>query len=151
MLTIVPYNPVKRNELLSTRNSLDGFYNIFDDFFRSDYSKRQNVLRNVFKVDLIENDNEYIVEADLPGIAKEEISINIEDNSLVISVEHEEEETSEAKNYIHKERHLRSMKRRINLNDVKFESITAKLENGVLNIVVPKDTTTNELRKIEIA
>jgi len=151
MLSIVPYNQVRRNDLLQTRNNLNGFYNIFDDFFGNSISRNQGVIRNVFKVDVVEKDNEYFIEADLPGVSKENINLNIEDNGLIISVTQEEEKTNEDKNYLHKERYMSSMKRRINLKDVKFDLISAKLDNGVLSIAVPKDTSLNEVRKIEIA
>ena len=100
---------------------------------------------------MTDTDNEYIIEADLPGVQKEDISLNIEDNSLVISVDHNEENAKEEKNYLHKERSSISMKRRIMLKDVKYDEISAKLENGVLIVIVPKDNSVNQLRKIDIA
>lgn len=151
MMNIIPYAPIRKSDIVRSGYTLPGFYNIFDDFFSNNLSKYQPALRTSFKVDVVENENEYLVEADMPGISKEEIDLTIEDNSLLITVSHEDKKTTEEKNFLHKERFISSMKRRINLDDVKFDEISAKLENGVLSIIVPKDDSANELRKIEIA
>ena len=151
MLNIIPYNQLRRNELLrSGASGYDDFYNLFEDLWGTGFPGRQNAVKSLFKVDIVENEDEYIIEADLPGIKKEEINLSIDDNCLIISVEHTDEATNEDKNYLHKERYVSSMKRRINLSNVKFSEITAKLEDGVLSLTVPKENPANQVRKIEI-
>ncbi|MCL1830662.1 MAG: Hsp20/alpha crystallin family protein [Oscillospiraceae bacterium] len=147
MMTVVPYNQFRKNDLIRNANNFNGFFNPFEDFFSSGLSRSQSF----FKVDILNKENEYVIEADLPGVAKEDIDLNIDDNILTISVEQQKEKTSEEKNYLHKERYVSSMKRRINLSDVKLDEISAKLENGVLNVTVPKDDPSNGMRKIDIA
>lgn len=148
MFNIVPYNQYARNDLRRAGNYND-LYNIFDDFWGNSLMRNNN-LRDVFKVDVTENENEYLIEADLPGVKKEEIDLKIDDNALIISVSHEDEKSSEDKNYLHKERYVSSMKRRINLEASKINDISAKLEDGVLSIVVPKEDPSKQSRKIEI-
>ena len=152
MFSIIPYNQLRRNELLRSGNTgYDEFLSLFDDFWGTGIARNQNTIRSIFKVDIAENENDYVIEADLPGIKKEEIDLKIEDNCLIISVEHTDEKTEEEKNYLHKERSVSSMKRRINLTNVKFDEISAKLDNGVLSLTVPKDNPVNQTKKIEIA
>ena len=151
MLSIIPYTQSRRNDMLRFNNNFGGMYNMFDDFFNNGLAKSQSLYRDAFKIDIIENDNEYVLEAELPGILKDEIKINVDNDSLVISVEKTEENNSEDKNFVHKERYVSSMKRRIRLGDIKNEEITAKLDNGVLSIVLPKDSSANQVRNISIA
>ena len=108
-MKLVPFN--RRN--LIRRNDFDGFYNVLDDFF-SDTPLMQRDLRNdTFKLDIEEKDKEYILEADLPGIDKDEIDINLDKGRLTISITREDSEDVEEKNYIHKERRYCSMSRRL--------------------------------------
>ncbi|MDD2397659.1 MAG: Hsp20/alpha crystallin family protein, partial [Tissierellia bacterium] len=103
-----------------------------------------------FKIDVQENDNEYVVEAELPGVNKDEVNIEMNEGRLSISIQREEIKDEENKNYVHKERRYSSMSRSIYLDEAKSEGIKASLENGVLNIIVPKETKPNNSIKIDI-
>lgn len=102
------------------------------------------------KVDVQETDKEYTVEADLPGIAKEEIRLDLVDNYLLIDVEQKQETDQENKNYVRKERSYMSSRRSVYLPNPKKEGIDAKLENGVLVIHIPKETEPQKNSGIEI-
>ncbi len=111
----------------------------------------QRDLRNdTFKLDIEEKDKEYILEADLPGIDKDEIDINLDKGRLTISITREDSEDVEEKNYIHKERRYCSMSRAVYLDNVSEDDITANLEDGVLNITIPKLDKEEKSKKIEI-
>ncbi len=101
-------------------------------------------------MDVRDNENEYIVEAELPGVEKEEISLEFNDGRMTISVNRKEEIKEEKNNYIHRERRQSSMNRSVYLNDAKDEGIKASLENGLLRIVVPKKEDRKKSRRIEI-
>ncbi|MCR4716049.1 MAG: Hsp20/alpha crystallin family protein [Lachnospiraceae bacterium] len=103
------------------------------------------------KSDIIENDNCYVLSAELPGFTKDEINIDIKDNILTIEASHSSEsdsssdeegnENAEEKapvNYICKERSSVSYKRSFNVEGVDVANIGAKLENGVLELNLPK-------------
>jgi HSP20 family protein len=107
-------------------------------------------LKDTFKIDIQQTDTEYRIEAELPGIKKEEINLNVEDDNLCISVNRAEETEDSGKNYIHRERRSSSMSRRVKLVDSQLDQIKAKLEEGVLIITVPKVDKTVNSRKIEI-
>ena len=69
---------------------------------------------------------------------------------MTISVQREENINEENKNYVHKERRFSSMSRSLYLDDAKSDGIKAKLENGVLNIKVPKESKPDSSVKIDI-
>lgn len=148
MPRLVPYN--RKNRSLVDRDfyGLDGFYNMLDDFYN--WPSPRSLTRGTFKIDVQENDNEYVVEAELPGVNKDEVNIEMNDGRLSISIQREEIKDEENKNYVHKERRYSSMSRSIYLDEAKSEGIKASLENGVLNIIVPKETKPNNSIKIDI-
>ena len=128
----------------------DDFAEMLDDFYSESLTPSRSLMRDTFKVDVEDAKKEYIIEADLPGVKKEEISLDINDGRLTISVNREEKEEKEGKNYVHRERRFCSMQRSIYLAEADTEGISAKLQDGVLNITVPKIEKTQTLRKIVI-
>ena len=149
MSGLIPFNR-KHHNLARAGTNYEDFYNMLDDFFSDGIMQNRNLLRDTFKIDIAENEKDYSIEAELPGINKEEIDLNVEDETLTISVNRSEETNNDGKNYIHRERRATSMIRRIRLANAKLDEITAKLEEGVLTVTIPKDIKTNTTRKIDI-
>jgi HSP20 family protein len=149
MTGLIPFN--RRNAALArTGTGFEDFYNMLDDFFSDNMLSGRNLLKDTFKIDIQETDADYRVEAELPGVTKDEIDLGIEDENLSISVNRTEVADKGDKNYIHRERRATSMSRRIRLANAKLDAITAKLEDGVLTVTVPKDDKAITSRKIEI-
>jgi len=91
------------------------------------------------RTDLQETDDHYIIEVDLPGMAKENISINIKDNVLTIEGERKEEAKEEGSGYLRSERTFGTFKRSFSLPAAIVEGkIKASFKNGVLTVNVPK-------------
>jgi HSP20 family protein len=149
MAGLIPFNR-KNNSLARAGAGFEDFYNMLDDFFSDSWLPGRSLFRDTFKIDIKETDSEYRVEAELPGIKKDEIDLGFEDENLCISVTRTEENNEEDKNYIHRERHIGSVSRRIRLANAKLNEIKAKLEDGVLTITIPKDERANILQRIEI-
>lgn len=149
MAGLVPFNR-KNSNIARTGKGYEDFYNMLDDFFSDSMLPGRSLLRDTFKIDIEETDSEFRVEAELPGVKKEEIDLGIEDDSLCISVNRSEDVNQDGKNYIHRERRYSSMSRRIRLANAKLDNIKAKLEEGVLVVTVPKEEKANTTRKIEI-
>ena len=151
MAGLVPFN--RRNGNLTrtgTGIGFENFYNMLDDFFGEGGTPARNLLRDTFKIDIEDTEKEYLVEAELPGIRKEEIDLGIEEDNLCISVNRTEETKENGKNYIHRERRQASMSRRIRLADANLGEIKAKLEDGVLVVTIPKQDKSVASRKIAI-
>ena len=115
-----------------------------DDFFE-DYGKEKTDL----PCDIYEKNNKYYIEIDLPGYSKEEIKVEVIDDILAVSVFknfHEDKKRV----YLKKERVYKKMDRTFSLGKVKDSEIDAKLNDGVLTIIIPKKETISSRRIIEI-
>ncbi len=147
---LVPYG--RRNKSLSQKpQSAFDIDSMFDNFFGDSFMPAIFTGDNQMKVDIKENEKEYIVEADMPGVKKEEINVELNDDRLTIAVERNEEVNEEKENYIRRERRCGSYCRNFAVENVKNEEIAAKFENGVLSIVLPKkEEEAKKSSKIEI-
>jgi len=148
MAGLIPFN--KANSNLARGTGFGDFYNIIDDFFNDGLAPGRNLLKDTFKIDIEEKDNEYIISAEVPGVKKDEIDLNIDGDNLCISINRSEEKKDEGKNFIHRERRSSSMSRRVGLAGAKLDEIKAKLDEGVLAITVPKEVKEESKRKIDI-
>ena len=93
--------------------------------------------------DIVDEGDKFRINLDLPGVKKEEVKLNVTDNSIEISAEHKEQEEEKKKNYIRKERKELAYHRTLPLPEkVVSSKATAKLNNGILTIVIPKTTPT---------
>ncbi len=103
-------------------------------------------------VDIYDRGNELVLKADLPGMKKEDLDIHLADNVLTISGETKKEEKVEKENYFRYERSHGSFFRRFELPyDIDSEHIKAHLEDGVLEIKLPRTAEAKgKTRKISI-
>jgi HSP20 family protein len=147
MAGLVPFNR-KKTDLINT--GFDEFYNMLDDFFTDGWPFRRSLIGNTFKVDIQEDNKSYFIAAELPGVKKEEVNIEMNDGRLLISINRDEQTEDERKNYIHKERRYCSMQRSVFLADADNKGINAKLEEGILKIIVPKIEKPDNTVKIDI-
>lgn len=137
MFGLTPYNR-KANEM-SRRNNAWDLRNVFEDFFNDSFFTGALTAGNPLKADIRETDKEFIIEADIPGAKKEDIKLDLRDDTLTISVEHNNEVKEEAENYIRKERRYGSYSRSFYIENIKNEEVSAKYENGLLTVRLPKD------------
>ena len=145
MFGLIPFNTK------SIDNKGDEFGNLISDFFNDDFFTPFNVDSNNFHADIKETDNEYLVVAELPGVKKEDIFLEYNDNQLVISAKRDEFINGEKDNYIRKERHYGTFSRAFYVDNVDKNDILAKFENGELKIVLPKlEKTSPSSNRIEI-
>ena len=135
MAGLIPFNR-KRNDIMTSR--FDDFSNMLDDFFLGGWPTQRSLAGDTFKIDIQDNEKEYIIEAEVPGVKKEDIDISLHDEKLTLSIKKEEVLEDSKKNYIHRERKYAQMSRSILLADADDENVIAKLEEGVLRISIPK-------------
>ena len=121
----------------------------FEEWFEKDWVARIGSMR----ADLKETDTAYIVEAELPGFKKEDISIEYKNKQLVIEAKKEEETKEEKENYIRRERYYDEASRSFMVEGIKADEINAEFKDGVLKVTMPKvePTTEEKTKKIEIA
>jgi HSP20 family protein len=101
-------------------------------------------------VDVIEEDDRYLMRADLPGIGPDEVKIEVEDDTLTVSGEHEESKEEKEGNYVRRERRYGSFSRSMVLPPgVKAEDVDATIENGVLEVSIPR-AKKEEAKRIEV-
>ncbi|WP_352418641.1 Hsp20/alpha crystallin family protein [Proteiniborus sp.] len=152
MFNLVPYNRKNRGMVNRPSDffSFDSFNNFIDSFFNTDFfPAAQNY--GQMKVDIKEQENKYILEAELPGANKDEITVELKDDMLTISVERNEQVEETKENYIRRERRYGSQSRSFYVENVKAEDIKANFENGILSISLPKkEVKANSSKKIDI-
>ena len=101
-------------------------------------------------VDLAENDKEILLKMDIPGVKKEDVTIDFHDGILTISGVRESFKESEDKNIFRSERSFGSFKRSFQLDTmIDEEQITAKIDAGELLVILPK-ASVKDKKRIEI-
>jgi len=103
-------------------------------------------------VDISENEKEFMVKAEIPGIDPSTVNLYVENHALHITHEEkqEDEKAAEGKKYIMRERHIASFERSFSLpEDVDEEAIEAGCKDGVLTVTIPKKAKA-EPKKIEL-
>ena len=125
--------------------------NLFDDFFGDDWmrfpmwSGRDPLYgkhaKNLMKTDVRETEHTYEVDVDLPGFKKDEIKVDLKDGYLTISAAkglHKDEKDKEGK-YIRQERYAGACSRSFYVGDVETKDVSARYEDGILKISLPKE------------
>ncbi len=107
--------------------------NLFDDF--NDFFC--DVLGKDMKTNIMDDGEAYVVTSEIPGVAKENIKINLEDNTLTINV-NKKAQNENKKNYIVKEISETTFSRSFYLDDADENNVSAKLDNGILTVRVGK-------------
>ncbi|MEW6109551.1 MAG: Hsp20/alpha crystallin family protein [Nitrospirota bacterium] len=129
----------------------------FEEFFRRPFSllgpswwprlRMPEMEEFTPSVDIFEEGDEVVVKAEIPGMKKEEIEVNLTDNTVTISGEKKKEEKVEKKGYYRLERSFGSFKRTFQMpTEVQTDKAKAKFKDGVLEVRAPK---TEEAKKKE--
>ena len=127
---------------------------VFHDFFNTDYMPKASCTAPAINV--TESDKDYTVELAAPGLKKEDFKVNInDDGNLVIKMEQKEEQKEEDKSrhYLRREFSYSKYEQTLILpDDVEKEQISAKVDNGVLTIDLPKTAAAQKkpARQIDI-
>ena len=124
--------PVRRNQTWLP--------DIFNDFFDNDWMVRTNATAPAINV--LENESSYEIEVAAPGMKKEDFKVHIDENgNLAIEMEKKVDEKDEKKNghYLRREFSYSKFQQTMVLpDDVQRDKISAKVEHGVLNVIIPK-------------
>ena len=132
--------------------SMDAFdpFRSFDEMTRSFFGNGEPGL---FRTDVRDTGDAYLVEADLPGVKKEDIHVDIDGDRLTVSAQRggSKEERAQDGSYIRCERSYGSFSRSFDISGVQAENISAAYENGVLTLPMPKkEAAVPAARRLEI-
>ena len=142
--------------LWSNNNLFDEMDSFFNDNFwngmcrADDARKDTGSFASMMKTDVIEKDDSYQLEAELPGFTKEDIKIDLKNDILTISASHSENNDEKDNNgkYIRRERRSSSYQRSFRVNDLKAEDIIAQYRNGILTVNIPKKEAIPEKEEV---
>lgn len=134
--------------------------NFFDDFFRD--ANPGFFVRPLhgdplpspaqIKLDLKETDQAYTVHAEVPGVAKEDIHVTLDGNVVTLrAVIKQEDKTGGDQKVLRSERYFGEVSRSFQLPvEIETSEASAKYDNGVLNLTLPKKRTSNGVQKLKI-
>jgi len=130
-MTLIKFEPMKEFETLHDR-----IQKYFDDFPAYGFKYSDSFSP---KIDISEGEKNINVVAEIPGVAKNDIKITLQDNIITIEGTKKKEEVKKNENFYRSERSYGSFKRCFTLPaEVDSDNIEAKFENGVLNISIKK-------------
>ena len=131
-------------------NGVSNYFDEMEKMMNSTFPTFSNSIGS-FRTDISDKGDHYVLEAELPGFAKENIHLNIEGDLLTISAKREENKEEKDKQYVRRERSCASYERSFDISEVKAEDISANYNNGVLEMVLPKKSPATPVSKrIEI-
>ena len=134
-MRMVRWNPaVARNAVAKSGVwNNDPFFGLMNDFLAQD-----NV-GNTLDVDIHEKDDHYVLTAEIPGVKKEDLKINVEGDVLTIEAEKRSEFEDDKEGVYHAERTYGKFSRSFRLNSqIEGDKIEAKYSDGVLRLTMPK-------------
>lgn len=118
-------------------------FDLFDDIFKDPFFRNEN---KVMKTDIKENDNNYIIDIEMPGYDKENIKIEVEDGYLNVHAKEDIKKDEKEGNYVRRERFFGECSRSFYIGEeVEVEDIKAAFKNGILSLTVPKYEQNKEL------
>ena len=125
--------------------------NLFDEFFNDPFEMNMLLPRgrdplygkhskNLMKTDVRETEGSYELDIDLPGFKKDDLNIDLSNGYLTIQASKglDKDEQDKDGRYIRRERYAGSMSRSFYVGDVKPEEVSAKFEDGILRLDLPK-------------
>lgn len=152
--TVNPFQMMRRftNDMERLFEDFRGFD--FPNFFSTDFppfSMEFNGVEWVPQIEVLQNNGLFKVRADLPGLTKDDVKVEVTDDFLTISGERKEEKEEKREGFYRSERRYGSFYRQIPLPEgAKTENAAATFQNGVLEITIPAGQVAAPARKLEI-
>jgi HSP20 family protein len=126
------------NDLLDTFRDEFGGY-LWDPYRGFEWPVEYELPMRIPYVDVIDSANEYVVKAELPGLKKENVQIEVGTNELSITARSNVETEEKGKTYLHRERAFSTFRRRIGFGErIDTEKASANMAEGILEIRLPK-------------
>ncbi len=140
------------NFIKTVNDEISSILNRHFDNFYPEFGYEEDIEKLSMPVEVTEKEKEYDIRAELPGVKKEDLDIDIDKNYLTIRAKKEEEVCEDKKAYKKSEFRYGEFSRSVYLpQDIDMEKIDATLEHGVLRITVPKlDVNKDSVKKITV-
>lgn len=138
--------------MLPFERGSDNLFDTFDNFTR-DFFRSSNTSLPAFRTDIRDDGDKFVLEAELPGFEKGDISLDVKEGILTITAKHQakEEHKDEKSGYIRRERRFGSFSRSFDISGIDESAITAAYTNGILELRLPKAVpVVPEARRIAI-
>ena len=143
------YNPFVELERLFDRMSRQ-FAEASESWDPSEPMGRWGLGTESLRLDLVDNEDEFVATVDVPGFERDDIEVRVSDQTLSIDASREEEREESDERYLKRERHHRTLRRSIEIpEDVDEDAVSARIKNGVLTITMPKSAD-EDSRAVEI-
>lgn len=135
-----PFNDLTRSPLLTRFDPLWDLDEVFNGFMMRPFLRERMEIEPQIKMDVREADGKYLINAEIPGVNKDDIHVTIDGNRVSISAEvRQEKEAKEGERVIRCERSYGMASRSFTLADeVDQSQVQAKYNNGVLELTLPK-------------
>jgi HSP20 family protein len=163
-------SPVSSSTSVAERVEQPGFFRDYDSIFDEFRRSFNNLMRPFFPMeypmtgsdlrliryaptDLVDEGDRYVVHVELPGLSKEDIEVNINNEGLSIRGQKKVESEEKEAQYLHRERYYTSFARDISFpEEVDPDKADGSMDNGILELTIPKKEPRPEERprKIEI-
>ncbi|NMF25857.1 Hsp20 family protein [Olsenella umbonata] len=140
MTSMIPYTSLDRALCSWPFDSMDDFFAPLAKV-TGDYG---------FKMDVEDAGDAYVVSAELPGVTKDQVDVELNEGRLSISVDKKESDEKKGKTYLQKETSEWQASRGVYLKDAAREGLSAKLEGGVLTVNVPKQQKQSNVTKVTV-
>lgn len=142
-MSLVRWNPTR--DLSAFSSDVLGmqkeFNRLFDNFFHGDITDSTSAFTSAWipAVDIAERENDFVVKMELPGVAKEDVKITMQNGILTVKGEKKQEKESKGSDYSRVERSYGSFQRSFTLpTAIRTDAIEASFSDGVLNVTLPK-------------
>ena len=136
------------NFIKSVNDEISSILNRHFDSYYPEFGYDEDMDKLSMPVEVTDKEKEYDIRAELPGVKKEDLDIDVEKNTITIRAKKEEENDEGSKGYKKSEFKYGEFSRSVYLpQDINIEKTEAKLEHGVLKIQAPKMYETKELVK----
>lgn len=138
MFNMMPY---RANQNMTRRENRGYFEDFANDFFRPFFGDFGMLAeQRPMRVDVRDEGDQFVLEADMPGMKKDDLKVEVNDGVLTISANYDQntEKKDDEDKYIFRERRFGSMRRAFNVEGIREEDITAAFKDGVLTLTLPK-------------
>lgn len=145
---------MKPTERRTIRRHLPSFSSLLDDFFEDFFTEPfigdgERMLSP--KIDLIDKPDKFILKAEIPGVDKKDLNVEVGDDYVVIKGEKGKSEEHKEENFYYKETYSGKFIREVSLPErIKTDTAKSTYENGILKIELPK-AEESKARKLEIS